>query len=420
MMAILMFVLSMIYLAGGLGDWLWTDSRVPQYPMAVQVAALTAMSALELFRARAAGWAFAGAIAITTVCVLWLGTSLPMLVILSDLLYAAVLYGSRRLSRGIVGFVLVTIPASAVATYLLTDDWRIALLIVLMVLLLPATTVTWAMQVRLHRDVADSERARAAQLERLVELDRRAAVQAERSRMARDLHDVVAGQLSAIAIQSEALLAMRRRDPEQEHTVLRSVRENSLQALSEMRAMIGLLRGDEVETEGTPRLADLEALVESARAAGVRLRVGRIEVPETTRAVELAGYRIIQEALTNVVKHGSGAEAELEVHSSDGALVLEVENRLPAPVEQIRPGVGLDTMRERAEVVGGTVEVGPHGPDQTTWRVAARLPLGAARGERQPTYGEPPVTPPSTEALDGPGPARAQRSPAAEQRGESR
>ncbi len=147
-----------------------------------------------LLRTRAPLAALGAGLAVAAVDAL-LGLSLGVLIVLVDLLYAATLHGSRRASRVIVGAVGVLMLGVAVASLSLVDDLRQALLITLQLGTFPVIPVWWAMNVR-------QERARADQLARIAELDRRAAVAAERSRMARDLHDVIAGHLSAIAIQS--------------------------------------------------------------------------------------------------------------------------------------------------------------------------------------------------------------------------
>ncbi|HEY6737306.1 MAG TPA: histidine kinase, partial [Actinopolymorphaceae bacterium] len=211
-----------------------------------------------------------------------------------------------------------------------------------------------------------------------------------RSRMARDLHDVIAGHLSAIAIQSEAVLSMavnaesRGGDPavrETVNTVLRSVRENSVQALNEMRTMIGLLRGDDDSDPQTspPRLRELDPLIESARAGGVRLEVigDPAALPELPAAVDLVAYRIVQEALTNVVKHASGAAATLRVDQVDHRVEIEVRNELTSTPATTVSGTGLASMRERAQSVGGSVTADRDG---NVWRVHARLPVGEIEG----------------------------------------
>lgn len=305
------------------------------------------------------------------------GLSLAVLLVLADLLYSATLNGSERASRIILVVVGSLILLSAIASFAFAGDWRTALLTVLVVCSFPLVPVWWAINVRQHRRIAEVERARADQLARIAELDRRAAVAAERSRMARDLHDVIAGHLSAIAIQSEAVLSMADGgDPATVRGVLRSVRDNSVASLAEMRTMIGLLRADDDAAEASTapaRLRDLEPLLRSARAAGLRVSATTTELePELPAAVDLSAYRIVQEALTNAIKHAPQATAEVAVHRCNGRLVIEVVNDAARPDTTPAEGTGLVSMRERAQAVGGVLDAGPF---EGGWRVRAELPV---------------------------------------------
>jgi signal transduction histidine kinase len=257
---------------------------------------------------------------------------------------------------------------------LLVDDLRRALLMALQLGTIPLIPVWWALNVRRQREIAEAERTRADHRARIAELDRRAAVAAERSRMARDLHDVIAGYLSAIAIQSAAALSIVDSTADM-RAVLASVRENSLASLTEMRTMIGLLRSDDVkpgEDRTAPaRLADLGPLLGSARAAGLTVEAN-IQVSKALPvAVDLSAYRIIQEALTNAVKHAPGGRVAVAVGTRRGELVITVTNERTAKGAG-DGGVGLVNMRERAQAVGGRLTAGP---DDGVWRVRAELPV---------------------------------------------
>lgn len=349
------------------GDGAW------QAPGWVQLALLAAVCVVDLLRTRAPVAALLTGLTLGVVDATH-GLSLGVLIVLVDLLYSATLNGSRRTSRIIVVAVGVLMLAVAVTSLSLVDDSRRALLITLQLGTFPIVPVWWAMNVRQQREIAEAERARADQLARIAELDRQAAVAAERSRMARDLHDVIAGHLSAIAIQSAAALSMMDRGAAM-RSVLASVRENSLASLTEMRAMIGLLRSDDAkagEDRTAPaRLADLEPLLGSARAAGLTvdadIQVGR-ELPV---AVDLSAYRIIQEALTNAAKHAPGRRVEVAVGTQRGRLVITVTNERTVDYPA-NGGIGLVNMRERAQAVGGTFTAGP---DNGVWRVRAELPV---------------------------------------------
>jgi signal transduction histidine kinase len=313
-----------------------------------------------------------------------LGPSLPVVAVYTDFLYAATLYGSRRTSRVLIGVAAAAALTVLVAALVAAVQWRTAVIAGLGILPFLLVPVWWAANVRQHRDIASTERANAVQLAKIAELDRRAAVAAERARMARDLHDVIAGHLSAIAIQSEAALSMAD-DPKMSRAVLEAARENSVSALDEMRAMIGLLRAEDgtgehdYEATAPPRLAELSRLVDSARATGMAVTVdstvdGTAELPA---AVDLTAYRIAQEALTNAVKHAPGAKVLVRIRRDQGLLTVEVGNELrTAAVRTGGTGHGLASMAERASAVGGTLSAGPSG---SGWLVRAELPLAKGR-----------------------------------------
>jgi signal transduction histidine kinase len=308
-----------------------------------------------------------------------LGVSLPVVFVYTDFLYAATLYGARRVSQVMTGLAVFAPVSLFVFLLCYSHDPHVAVDIVLGVVPFVIIPIWWAAHVRQQRDVADAERDNATQVARIAELDRRAAVAAERGRMARDLHDVIAGHLSAIAIQSGAALALDD-DPRTARTVLTSVRENSVHALEEMRAMIGLLRAEaktlEDETTAPARLADLSRLVASARAGGMRVTVeSTVEGPALPVAIDLTAYRIAQEALTNTMKHAPGGQVRVQISKRGGVLTVEVGNDLATdrPAQQAEGnGHGLLNMRARADAVGGTLSAGPVG---TGWLVRAELPV---------------------------------------------
>ncbi|MFJ7216874.1 sensor histidine kinase [Amycolatopsis sp. NPDC098790] len=347
-------------------------------PLWVRLLELTALCGLELLR-RWVPWALLLATAVLAVDI-WLSPSLPVVIIYTDFLYAATLYGSRRTSRVLIGVAALSVVTVLAGVLLLGQGWRTAVLAAVSTLPFVLTPVWWAANVRQQRDIADAERSNAGQLAKIAELDRRAAVAAERGRMARDLHDVIAGHLSAIAIQSEAALSLS--DPKLAKTVLASVRENSVSALAEMRAMIGLLKteGASAETTAPARLAELSRLVESARASGLAVTVESTvdkKIPLPT-AVDLTAYRIAQEALTNAVKHAPGGQVDVDIRHFDGILEVQVRNDVHHPPTATEgSGTGLLNMRERADAVGGKLTAGPSGDG---WLVRAELPVSPTEG----------------------------------------
>ncbi|MGP3934235.1 sensor histidine kinase [Nonomuraea sp. KM88] len=308
------------------------------------------------------------------------GPSLGTILVFTDNLYAAALYGPVRLARWLLGVSSVLAVVVGAVTGFVEGDWLVPAVMGIQAGLVLVTPVLTAMVLREQRDRAAAERERAEQVARLAELDRQAAVAAERTRMARELHDMIANHFSAIAIQSTAALSRKDLDRATVQKIMESVRENSLKGMAEMRAMIGLLRqeGDEAEEATRPRLADAESLVDRARRAGMEAEF-RVEGEprEIPAAVDLAGYRILQEALTNALKHGDPL-VEVVVSYGPEQVSLTVVNAVQGSDARLPgAGAGLIGMRERASLVEGSFEAGPRGDG---WRVAAVLP--AAPGEK--------------------------------------
>ena len=310
-----------------------------------------------------------------------LGPSIATLMIYGDALYAASLYGRRRTAEWLLGVTVAATLLTTVVAGVLLGGLSVAVLLGAVAGITWVAPVLTAMAVREHRFRAEAERLRAEQVARLAELDRRAAVGAERSRMARELHDVVANHLSAVALHSSAVLKVRDLDRETLERSLEVIRENSVQGLAEMRRMIGLLRdGDAAEgadPPAQPRLSELEGLVArtSRGDLSARLRVAG-EPPELPAAVELAAYRIVQESLTNALKHAGPGDAEVRVEYLRGGVTIDVLSPLGADGARLPgTGSGLIGMRERATLLGGRFDAGPWpGPDGSRWRVRAELP----------------------------------------------
>ncbi|GGK51489.1 sensor histidine kinase [Streptomyces flaveus] len=302
-------------------------------------------------------------------------------VLFTDLVYAAVLYGTPASARRIPWITgLLTVLAAVVPVAV----WQVpeAILIgvgVGVVGLAPATT---GLIVRHHRDTAAAERLRAEQTALLAEIDRTQAVTAERARMARELHDMVANHLSAIAIHSTAAISLD--DPDTTKDALGIIRENSVEGLAEMRRLIGILRDSSGDTEpsAAPTLDGLGALVDTARANGldVTLDTTHVKLPAP---VELAAYRIVQESLTNALKHASPGRVTVTLAQQDSTLSLRVTSPYGDRDGPRAPGsgAGLVGMRERVALLGGTFEAGPESApdadvsrDGKIWTVHATLP----------------------------------------------
>jgi signal transduction histidine kinase len=225
-------------------------------------------------------------------------------------------------------------------------------------------------------------RERATQLEREREEKARAAVAEERGRIARELHDVVAHSVSVMVVQAQAgprLLG----DAEQARGVFRSIEASGREALVELRRLLGILRtGDEQLSIGPqPGLGSLRSLVEQVREAGlpVELRIEGEQAP-LPPGIDLSAYRIVQEALTNTLKHAGRAQATIVVRYEQAALELEIsDNGTSTPAGMNGSGHGLIGMRERAALYGGALEAGAR--DGGGYYVRARLPF--AGGSRR-------------------------------------
>src|SRR5215213_1085542 len=227
---------------------------------------------------------------------------------------------------------------------------------------------------QLEERTAELERARA-------ELARRAVVE-ERLRLARELHDVVAHAMSVIAVQSGVGAHVADTQPEEAAKALAAIEATSRAALEELRRLLGVLRQED-EPQGdlapVPGLADLEGLLAEVAKAGlaVKLQVNGTR-PPVPAGVDLSAYRIVQEALTNVVKHAGPARAQVVVGYGDQEVTLEVIDDGRGVVTSVSDGRagtghGLIGMRERVQAFGGELEVGPRSGGG--FRVAARLPL---------------------------------------------
>ncbi|MFJ8693623.1 sensor histidine kinase [Streptomyces roseolilacinus] len=241
--------------------------------------------------------------------------------------------------------------------------------------------------VRSRRAFVDAIRERAERAERTREEEARRRVAEERLRIARDLHDVVAHHIALVNVQAGVAAHVMDRRPDQAKEALAHVREASRSALDELRATVGLLRqsGDpKAPTEPAPGLAVLDDLLDTFRHAGLPVRLARTDHDtHLPAAVDLAAYRIIQEALTNVRKH-AGADATAEVSVLRVGRTVEVTvlddggGPAPAPADTAG-GHGLVGMRERVTALGGALTTGPRYGGG--FRVQAILPLTTRSGE---------------------------------------
>jgi signal transduction histidine kinase len=291
--------------------------------------------------------------------------------------YSAAFYSDRRL---VVAALLVAASAWALA---FGGTLRIPNGLIPLVLVAPIWLGASAM--RRREQQADASAERADRLER----ERDAALRAERARIARELHDVVTHSVSVMVLQTGAAREIMSRDERRSRELLESVESSGRSALEELRHMLGLLADQDGDAPLAPQpgVVEIPALIEQVRQAGIAVDLIVEGQPRhVSGGVAVAVYRIVQEALTNVIKHAGGAPAHVVLRWSDAAIELEILDRgSPNGAGQrearpgrggqreARPGRGVVGMRERAVMYGGTLDV-RLAPDHG-YQVHARIPL---------------------------------------------
>jgi signal transduction histidine kinase len=319
------------------------------------------------------------------------------LVLMPTLLVSASAMGATAIAIGAVGVyrsvraaaLVLAVHVVAVTTLFAvaaggTRQFWIGLTVVLA---LDAAAVAVGLLVRSQRMLVQSLRERARQAEETQRLRAEEARHAERERIAREMHDVLAHRISLLAVHAGAL-QVRRSATDEERAAAEVVRQHAYAALEDLREVIRMLRsaGPEEGDRPQPVLADVPTLVEQSRQAGMQVELDGLDlnqhdpsvgVPET---VGRHAYRIVQEGLTNARKHAPGAPVRVFLSTVDGdapGLVVEVTNPLPAsaadaPERLPGAGTGLIGLRERVHVVGGRLEHGPTPDGQ--FRLYAWLP----------------------------------------------
>ncbi|PFG40766.1 signal transduction histidine kinase [Georgenia soli] len=312
---------------------------------------------------------------------------LPVDILVLVSLYSVTVYGPRWARRaGLLGALAGALLLGVAFGVYLPGYFLWSAVVLWTLAVAGMVFATWAVAVsrrsRLERLEALMERARRLEVERDQEV--RLATAAERTRIAREMHDVVAHSLSVVIAQADGGRYAARTDPEAAERALRTISDMGRGALADMRRILGVLRTeDATERLPQPDDADLDRLVEQVRATGLAVSVVRTggggPLPP---GAGLSVYRIVQEALTNVLKHG-GPEARVTValHRSPQLLRVQVDDdgRGAAATSDGR-GQGLVGMRERAALFGGTLDAGPR--PGGGYRVRAEIPLPGPGGPR--------------------------------------
>lgn len=294
-------------------------------------------------------------------------------------LYTTAAYGAKRTYWA--GFASTLVGALAITAYLLFSSlfvgtglsWQsLPLALLILVAAAFALGLSWtigalvrtAVQARENREA--QERAQA-----------QAYAEQERVRIARDMHDVVAHSLAVVVAQADGARYAAASDPSVATAALSTISSTARSALADVRLLLAQLRHSQLDGP-QPTLADLEQLYAQVRAAGVDLRVEVHPVPPGVppAAVQLAVYRILQEALTNALRHGDGGPVHVRLAWLPDRVDLEVRNRVRAAVAEPTSGHGLIGMRERAQLVGGRMDVGAQGD---AFVVRATIPVGGPR-----------------------------------------
>ena len=367
------WILAGVILAVGLWD-VWRGA-VPGPRWLTAGSLLIACAAIGHWRRRRPLLTFVIAAALVTVPTLVAGRSsetLGLVLLLVTCFYALGRYASTR--GAAVGFV-VMIWATDVHDRNNPDMHSLSDARFTPMLFAVVWVIGFSFRTRQLRE--DQLRARAEHLERERALTAEVAAAAERARIARDLHDVIGHHVSVMIVQTQGALTVLDTDPGRARRAMTAVETSGREALGEMRRVVGLLRHDggaDERLSPRPGLADLPALAAQMRVTGLNTTL-RIEgtPPPGGESVDLTAYRIVQEALTNTVKHAHASQADVRVCYGPDAIDVSVSDDGRGCAEPVGLGHGLAGMRERASLYGGIVTAGD-GP-AGGYSVTAHLPL---------------------------------------------
>jgi len=400
--------------AAALGfDGVWDVFSVMREPVSSWWTLATALPAtlLILGKRRAPMLMLAAATALFVVDVLTVGGLGPLIVLLDVLWIAVVMARPRTRSLLLVAIAAATALTFAVALAFAGATPAIALLLAVQMGALLGTDYWWAVAVSQANELTELHRQRAEDAMRAADRDRIEAVRDEREAMARELHDLVAGHVLAMAIRTEAALSTDP-DEQRDRAALQAVRDTGLQAHQALRSMIAVLREGDGELTAPPGLEDVDGMVEAGRRAGLRVAVQRAGLEHVPISVGQTAARVVREALSNCVRHAAGAEvvvllmreafttpqepgtahaaapdsrrgspagaAEPRSYEQSGAetgpLRVRVTSRAGRSLAQPElsgSGWGLSLLAERVRALGGTFSAGPDGDG---WSVQAEFP----------------------------------------------
>jgi signal transduction histidine kinase len=286
-------------------------------------------------------------------------------------LFNVALRGSRR---AIVVSTALAVVAGLVFTAIYPDPESDAWLDVLLSLLIPGIVVPWGLFARTQRNLLRSSHERAERLEAEQRSREEAAREAERRRIAGEMHDVLAHRLSLLSVHAGALEFHPDAPPEEIAEAAGVIRATAHHALRDLREVIGVLRaGDGGADPPQPTLDEIPSLVEESRAAGMKVSA-RLDPVATGDVQGRTAYRVVQEGLTNARKHAPGAAVEVKVEAGVDLLVVVVSRRPAAPPDTVPgTGTGLIGLSERVELAGGELHHGPNSRGDFVLR--AVLPL---------------------------------------------
>ncbi len=332
---------------------------------AVALALLAAGAATLIFRRQYPGWVLIFANGITLLYLLLDYPKGPNFLTTIIAFYTAVMQGRRLIAWAVLAAEFVLFPW---LPYFLGNE--------------PAPTSTeifglagWLLVLAA---VAEMAHIRQQRIMRIREEEARRRAGEERLRIARELHDVLGHNISLISVQAGVALHLMDKQPEQARVALSVIKDTSKDALRELRSVLDVLRqvNEEPPRSPSPGLASLSDLVSRASEAGLQVH---IEVSGDLKglpaSVDLTAFRIVQEALTNVMRHSGQTTSSVHVTCNEQELTLRIDNEIgmEGSRDGIGPGQGILGMQERATALGGVVEAGPR-PDGG-FRVFARLPL---------------------------------------------